>query len=348
MFNNRLTKKSILMVVAKYPATRGHTTVINNLCKGLSDLGYKVAIGAFSFDEDPPFNIKKVVLNKFKLLQKGVASLDFDIIHTHQPRVHYYLLSKKPTKPIIFHYHGAANKIQEINFKISMKLYKKKISKIISVSKTGVEQIEKMIGPTSVEVIYNGADTDFFKPNLSDSFRKGEPQLLFVSTLHKYKNAGVLIESMPEILKKFSNAHLQIVGTGKDVPRLKKLISNNKLENKVELAGKITDDELRLRYSSCDIYVSASTFEVCPVPTLEAMSSGKPLVLYDIKPHREIIESSSAGTVFSSLDKKEICEQIIYVFNKKKQYSLAARNFAKKHDWKNICKQVIKIYDEFS
>ena len=41
----------------------------------------------------------------------------------------------------------------------------KKISKIISVSKTGVEQIEKMIGPTPAEVIYNGADTEFYNPN---------------------------------------------------------------------------------------------------------------------------------------------------------------------------------------
>jgi len=336
------------MVVAKYPATRGHTTVINNLCKGLSELGYETAIGAFSFDEDPPFNIKKVLLNKFKLRRKGVASLDFDIIHTHQPRVHYYLLSKKPTKPIIFHYHGAANKIQEINFKLSMKLYKKNISKIISVSKTGIEQMEKMIGHITAEVIYNGADTNFFNTNLPSTFKKGEPQLLFVSALHKYKNADILIEAMPEILKKFPNAHLQIVGTGEEVPRLKNLILNTKLENKVELTGKIDNDELRLRYSSCDIYVSASTFEVCPIPTLEAMASGKPLVLYDIKSHKEIIESSAAGVVFSSFNKNEICKQIVQVLNNKKQFSLAARNFAEKHDWKNICKQMAKIYDEFS
>jgi hypothetical protein len=30
----------------------------------------------------------------------------------------YFLLTKKPTKPIILHYHGASSKIQQINFKI--------------------------------------------------------------------------------------------------------------------------------------------------------------------------------------------------------------------------------------
>ena len=336
------------MVVAKYPATRGHTTVINNLCKELSQLGYETAIGAFSFTEDPPFQIKKVVLNKMKLLKSGVKYLNYDIIHSHQPRVHYYLLSKKPTKPIIFHYHGAANKIQEMNFKVSMKLYKKRIKKIISVSKTGVEQIEKMIGTTEVDVIYNGADTNFYNTDLPIPFKKGEPQLLFVSALHKYKNAGVLIHAIPEILLQFPNAHLQIVGDGEDVPKLKNLIKKLNLEEKVELTGKVTNEELRLRYSSCDVYLSASNFEVCPVPTLEAMSCGKPLVLYDINPHREIIELSSAGVLFLKLNKKEISTQIKEVIENKEKYSNNAIIFAKKHDWKNISQQVAKIYEEIS
>ena len=49
-----------------------------------------------------------------------------------------------------------------------------------------------MIGTTEVDVIYNGADTNFYNTDLPIPFKKGEPQLLFVSALHKYKNAGVL------------------------------------------------------------------------------------------------------------------------------------------------------------
>ena len=61
------------MVVAKYPATHGHTTVIDNLCIGLSKLGYTTAIGAFSFSSNPPNNIKMIKLSKFQLLH--IASL---------------------------------------------------------------------------------------------------------------------------------------------------------------------------------------------------------------------------------------------------------------------------------
>jgi len=108
---------SVIFIVAKYPATYGHTSVINNLCHGLNELGHKTAIGAFSFDSDPPKGVEKVILKKNELLRSGVASLEYDIIHPHQAQVLYYLLFKKPEKPIVFHYHAASNIIQELNLK---------------------------------------------------------------------------------------------------------------------------------------------------------------------------------------------------------------------------------------
>lgn len=338
--------KSVLMVVAKYPATHGHTTVINNLCIGLGKLGYRTAIGAFSFDKEPPHNIETVKLNKLKLLRYGVEYLGFDIIHSHQSRVNYYLLFRKPTKPIILHYHGASNKIQEINFKISMRLFKNRITEIISVSNAGISQMKKMIGSVNAQVVYNGVDTSFYNDNLPTPFKKGEPQLLFVSALRKYKNTTALIGLMPKLLEKYSNAHLQIVGTGEDFEKLGNLVQDHNLAKNIELTGSISNDELKLRYSSCDLYVSASSFEVCPVPPLEAMACGKPLVLYNIEPHREILDISNAGVIFTSLDPSEMCLKIEEAYQNKAIFSDFATKFAKQHDWSNICKQLSKIYDE--
>ena len=161
-----MSKLSVLMVVAKYPATHGHTTVINNLCRELNNMGHRAAIGAFSFDKEPPYNIEKIVLSKSKLLRHGVQYLDFDIIHTHQSRVNYYLLTVNPTKPIVLHYHGASSWMQRLNFKLMMTLYQNKIKKIISVSGAGMTQMKNMIGKVHADVLYNGVDTDFYSPEL--------------------------------------------------------------------------------------------------------------------------------------------------------------------------------------
>ncbi len=330
------------MVVRKYPADFGHTTVINNLCIGLKKLGYDTAIGAFSFESDPPNSILKVKLNKFSLLFSSIDKLGFDIIHTHQAFPNYFLLFKKSSKPVILHYHGASSLIQRINFKISMAIFKNRISKIISVSKSGITQMKNMIGNVSAEVVYNGVDCNFYHPSLPKPFKKGSPQLLFVSGLRSYKRADVLINYISKSLKNFPDIHLQIVGKGKEFEKLEKLILEKKLQNHVELTGKISNDELKLRYSSCDVYVSASTFEVCPVPTLEAMACGKPLLLFDIEPHNEIINISHAGKIFNDAN---FSSKLVEVYENKNKYSINAENFAKSVDWENICKQMVKIYE---
>ena len=112
------------------------------------------------------------------------------------------------------------------------------------------------------------------------------------------------------------------------------------------MTGRIKDDELKLRYSSCDLYISASTFEVCPVPTLEAMACGKPLVLYSIQPHDEVIENSKAGLTFNSMKPEEICKKVIQAYKNKNQFSEAALSYSKNLDWKKICNQISHIYQK--
>tara|TARA_Y100001936_G_scaffold2216_1_gene2142 strand:+ start:30061 stop:31095 length:1035 start_codon:yes stop_codon:yes gene_type:complete len=340
--------KSILMIVAKYPATYGHTSVINYLCKELNELGYRTAIGAFSFDSQPPFGIDTVKLDKKKLLTNGVSSLDFDIIHPHQARVLYYLLSKKPNKPIIFHYHGASSRVQELNFKLSMWRYRNKISKIISVSNSGINQMQKMLKKNiSAEVVYNGVDTKIFNTKLDTPYKKGTPQLLFVSGLRKYKKVEILINSIPSLLKKYPNIHLQIIGEGKNFDALKNMIQQKNLEENIELLGKKEHDDLKFYYSSCDIYISASTFEVCPVPPIEAMACGKPLLLFDIEPHVEIINASKAGKIFSTTNPDEITKLVSDILENRNILEHNARKFGEQHSWSLIGKQLSRIYEEF-
>mgnify|MGYP000158453857 FL=1 len=342
-----MKKKSVIMIVAKYPATHGHTSVINNLCLELKNLGYRTAIGSFDFKKDPPKGVEKIKLYKLKLLFSGISYLDFDIIHSHQTQINYFLMTRRSIKPIFFHYHGASNKIQEINFKISMFLHRKKFSKILSVSNAGITQMKKLNKEISAVVLYNGVNTNFYHPELPTPFKKGDPQLLFVSALRSYKKTKFLVNSMHTILKKLPKAHLQIVGDGEDLLELKSMIKKQNLEKYVELTGKITDDDLRLRYSSCDLYISASTFEVCPVPTLEAMACGKPLVLYGIEPHKEIIDNSKAGMIFFKHSASELCEKIEQSLSQKSIFSNLAIDFAQKVSWSNICKQLSTIYESF-
>jgi 1,2-diacylglycerol 3-alpha-glucosyltransferase len=151
---------------------------------------------------------------------------------------------------------------------------------------------------------------------------------------------------MPDILKIFPNAHLQIVGNGEDYERLWYKIRERKLESKVELAGYSANDELRLRYGSCDIYISASQWDMFALPPLEAMACGRPVLLSNIPVHRELLEASHAGKEFSLENENDILNSISQVYDNRQYYSSNARQFALKYDWSVACERISRVYDQ--
>ena len=137
-------------------------------------------------------------------------------------------------------------------------------------------------------------DTSLFKPGLEEKFRKGKPQFLFVGNLYEHKNVEELILAMKELIKLYPKAYLQIVGYGQSYDFLKRFITKLKLEDHVELVGRVSGDELPYRYASCDAYVTASRWELFGVPLLEAMACGKPVVASSILPHMDLLTKSKA------------------------------------------------------
>ena len=338
--------KSILIIVDKFPTTFGHTTYVKEVASKLQKMGFKVAIGAFTFTEEPPKNVEKIFLSKTILFTKK-NDLKFDIIHLHQSKMTYFFLFNKRNTPVIFHYHGASNFIQRLNFKISMYLFYKKISKMTVPSSAALNQIKKMskkIPP--VKVILTGVDYNFYNDNKSKQFNNGTPQLIFVGGLRGYKKIDELINAMPKLLLKYPKANLQIIGEGPESLKLSKIINEKKLDGSVELIGKQDKQQISLRLSSADIYVSASRFETFSASPLEAMASGLPVVLSEHPAHRELIERSSAGKIFPYGNASELCMKIEEIFENKEDFSIKAKNFAMNNDWDYVTRQIIEVYQE--
>lgn len=337
--------ESILMTTSKYQKTGGHNVVITNLSNEIQKLGYNVTIGAFSFKEKPPDGIEQLKI-KCGLLHKKNWSKNFDLIHNHETKLNYYSLMIK--NPFVFHYHGTMGKIQKINLEVSLKLSYKHIHGIIAVSDSALKDILENVGEKIFsEVIYNGVDSQFFNVNEFQDFRKGEQQLIFVGNLVNYKNIAFLIDSIKELKKEFPKIHLQIIGDGIENENLTKKIKNFNLVNNIELVGKINSrEEIRSRYLSSDVYVSASIFEACPLPPLEAMACGIPVLLSNIPAHKELIDKSNGGMNFSLTQKDDIIKKISILFQKKKDFGVESKIFAQKNDWKIVAKKISSIYSK--
>jgi glycosyltransferase involved in cell wall biosynthesis len=322
---------------------------MNNLSKGLTKLGHEIVLGSFSFDRFPPDGVGSVRLNKLRNLPNYLDSKRIDIIHSQHTKMNYYSLLS--SKPFIFHFHGTGSKLQEVNLRFSFILCKNRISKIIYTSSFSVQRTRKIVGNMALkipyEVIYNGVDTSFYHSKVPRTYKVGDPQLLFVGNLYRHKNVARIVEEMPQILKSFPSLHLQIVGSGDDYGTVRDLVTKLKLEKNIELLGAITsEEELRIRYSSCDIYISASKLEDNPLPLLEAMACGKPVLVSDIPSHMEMVSRSNAGLIFSLDDKQGIERGITNILDQMNNLENNAKLFAKENDWSNVCKRVSRIYEQ--
>ena len=107
-----------------------------------------------------------------------------------------------------------------------------------------------------------------------------------------------------------------------------------------------SNEELPLRCSSCDIYISASKFETFGIPIIESMACGKPAIVSNIPPHEELIKNSNAGILFENNDISSVKEGIKQIISNYKTYSNNSRKFAEKYDWLEVAKNVSKIYEQ--
>lgn len=340
----------ILMMTGLY-GVGGSPAVIGNLAKHLSRKGVKVTIAAFKFKDfvvNEEYYVTRLPINHVLQLRRFLN--DFDILHSHQPITNYLALISRI--PFIYHYHGAPNlayvKGKRYLYKPSMlfsiKLMKHSFDAVIAVSESGAAELNQYFHLNDVHIIYNGVDTNLFKPGLEERFRKGTPQYLFIGNLYSHKKVEELLLALKELVKAYPKAYLQVVGDGLMYECLKRFVAKLKLEKHVSLVGRVSDRELPYYYASCDVYVTASRWELFGLPLLEAMACGKPVVASSIPPHAELLTKSKAGTTYTEGEIEDLCKKMIETYEGRDRYRSDALHFAKEHDWSAVADRVLKIY----
>jgi len=327
----------------------GSSIVMENLAEQLGRKGIDVTIGAFKFNRIPPKGKYRVeTIPFFNLLKLRRFLNSFDILHSHHPLTNY--LAFFSHKPFVYHYHGAPDykkgNLYKLNMLLSINIMKHAFDAVISVSESGAEELKQHFGLNDVNVIYNGVDTDRFKPGLEEKFREGEPQFLFVGNLYEHKKVDELITAFKGVVKTYPKAHLQIVGRGDAYTLLDGLVRKLHLQNYVTLVGRVSDSELPFYYSSCDVYVTASRWELFGLPLLEAMACGKPVVASSIPSHVELVTKSRAGIIYKMGNIEDLKRSMMKIYDEINNYKNYALIFSNNCSWSNITDHIINIYDK--
>ena len=119
--------------------------------------------------------------------------------------------------------------------------------------------------------------------------------MISVGRLDKNKNNSTLIKAVALCNK--PSVHLVICGDGEEKDALLNLARELRIESQIHILGNRSD--MKELYAMADIFVMASYREGLSRSIMEAMASGLPCIVSDIRGNRDLIENNKNGFVFN-------------------------------------------------
>jgi L-malate glycosyltransferase len=140
-----------------------------------------------------------------------------------------------------------------------------------------------------------------------------------------------------------------ICGTGPLLQKLKDIIRNVGLEEKVLFLGRIERKKLINLYKNATIYVICSVYEGLPTVLLEAMACGLPVVATNIGGNRDLISSNINGLLIPPRSPEKMAQMIQLLWNdeclRKKLGQNARETIIKRYTWDIITNDYVKLYE---
>lgn len=240
--------------------------------------------------------IQKVNLSNYKSFEEKIIDLvreiHPDIIRSYNPLVQGWLATKASKRlgiPLVVSLHTNYEQQRDFLKKegkyfqfLKMMYASQKIEKFVLQNADAVVCVYQFIFPyakkmdaKNIHVIYNRVNLNEFTPDCKKEFISSKPTILSVGRLIEQKDHGYLIESIKDL-----DVNLLLIGDGPNYESLLELAKSIGVSDRVEIINRIAHEKLNGYYAACDIYAQPMKFlDGIPMPVLEAMASGLPVVM---------------------------------------------------------------------
>ena len=308
-----------------------------------------------------PFAIKDnwiAYKNTCKLLQEHP---EIEVIHCNTPvgGLVGRLAGRKFKKKVIytvhgFHFYKGAPLINRTIFKWLEQWLAHYTDAIITINHEDYEAAQKLHykkGGRAYYVPGVGVNLDVFNDVVVDRkqklFELGIPEDasvgIVVGDLNNNKNVETIVRALPNVKKNF---HVLICGVGPNKDSILQLATNLKIADRVHLLGFRRDVKELLKVSN--LYLFASKREGLPRSTMEAMASGLPCVVSDIRGNRDLIDDK--GGCLINVDNVDGYSESInrLLESREMREKMGAYNKERilEFDIKNVRKQMVTIFQD--
>lgn len=224
---------------------------------------------------------------------------------------------------------------------------------ITAVSRFTAERTQSLFDlKTSVEVIHNSIDTQFFKPSTQSI--KGSTILYFGSVIRK-KGVLELARAFNKVIAKEPKA--QLIFLGKDVIDIREGVSTIQLlrgfldqeaKQSVKHIAQVPYQQVKEYINEAAVICLPSHAEAFPMTWLEAMAMQKPMVTSNVGWAPEVMIDQKTGLMVDPNDIDAIAQALLRLLTNRREAQLFGKN-AREHlianfDHQHIARQNLVFY----
>ncbi len=371
--------KKLLFVanVAKEHVNKFHIPFI----KMFSENGWQVDV-ACVHDEDVPYCNRQydMVYSRNTLsfatvkgiiqLRKILKETQYDVVHCQTPtggvvaRISSIGLRNKPTilySAHGFHFYKGSSKISWLIFYPVENLLSRFTDCLITTNEEDYELACKCFHAKVTRNVHGpGVNIDKFKLNGDEpvedirnrvrkslSIDENDIVLTYVAELIPNKNQLSLLDMLKTLITEYPNVKLMLVGPDHYDGEVQKKAQEMGLSDNVVFTGWRSDVPDLIAAS--DFAVPASKREGLGLNIIESMAGGIPVVAYDNRGHRDIIENGVNGYIVDNGDYEKMASIIsMLIKNPEHKEEIVSNAYSSigKYDTSSVLKDLQEIYQE--
>ncbi len=263
---------------------------------------------------------KKISLSSIKLIRKTIKEQAIDIVYaTNSKSIPNCVIACTGLKTKLVVYRGTASGLYWHDPGNYLGVLNPRVDGIICVSKYVYDYVAslKVLKNKSITTIYKGHDLSWYNKSPADlsefGIQKDQFTAICVTNARPHKGIDIALKAA-NLLADLDNFHLILVGNGIDKEPYKSLFENNRMKQRIHLAGYRNDAPELISASSILIQASTSG-EGLPRVILESLAYGTPVIASSNPGSMEIIEDGKNGYVVPIADVQALADSIRKLYN---------------------------------
>ncbi len=251
----------------------------------------------------------------------AVAGLDADIVHAHSPPplTSYYAARACARRglPLVITLHcdievpTLLGPLVESAYRHTLEPATLRRAARLIVTTSTYAATSRAVWRYNPEVVPNAVDLHRYRPEVDGrparerhGIPPGESVVLAVGRMVPHKGMENLIEAAVHV----PYARFLLVGGGPELDSLRRFAARLGVADRVAFAGQVPGEILPAYFAACDVFAlpSVSRLEAFGIVALEAMATGKPVVVSDIPGVREVITDGTEGLLADPVNPEDL------------------------------------------